>query len=49
VRVRESHPRTADPDQVRTAAQTSLEPLTSAFGLDAKVEPKLGEAGQRVQ
>lgn len=49
VRVRASHPRTADPEKVRTAAQSSLEPLTGAFGLKAKVEPKLGEAGQRVQ
>lgn len=49
VRVRASHPRSADPDQVRTDATSSLEPLTGAFGLKASVEPKLGEAGQRVQ
>lgn len=49
LRVRASHPRTADPDQVRTAATSALEPLTGAFGLKATVEPKLGEAGQRVQ
>lgn len=49
VRVRASHPRTADPDEVRTAATSALEPLTGAFGLTATVDPKLGEAGQRVQ
>lgn len=49
LRVKASHPRTADPAQVQTDAQSSLEPLTGAFALAATVEPELGKAGKRVQ
>jgi hypothetical protein len=49
LRVKASHPRTADPAQVRTETQSSLEPLTGAFGLSATVDPELGKAGKRVQ
>jgi len=31
------------------AADEALQPLTSEFALKARVRPKLGEAGQRVQ
>jgi hypothetical protein len=49
LRVKASHPRTAEPARVRTDTQSSLEPLTGAFGLSAKIEPQLGKAGKRVQ
>jgi hypothetical protein len=49
LRVKASHPRTAEPARVRTDTQSSLEPLTGAFGLSAKIEPELGKAGKRVQ
>ncbi|MGI8660559.1 MAG: hypothetical protein ACR2LH_05930, partial [Thermoleophilaceae bacterium] len=49
LRVKASHPRTAEPARVRTDTQRSLEPLTGAFGLSAKIEPELGKAGRRVQ
>ncbi len=49
LRVKASHPRTADSDRVRTDTQTSLESLTGPFGLSVRVKPELGEAGKRVQ
>ena len=43
--------RTADATDgdVKQAASEALAPLTDDFGLRARVRPKLGEAGQRVQ
>ena len=43
--------RTADTNDadIKRAADEALQPLTSEFALKARVRPKLGEAGQRVQ
>jgi len=47
--VRAAHPRTADPKEVERQALESLDPLTRAFGLKARIRPRLGDPGQRVQ
>lgn len=44
-----SHPRTADPAEVKRQAQTSLAPLADAFSLKTRVRARLGGAGERVQ
>ncbi len=42
------HSRSAEPGEVGREATSSLEPLTEAFSLKARVRPRLGEQGARV-
>jgi len=49
VRLTVTHPRDNAPAEVKRAATDALQPLTGGFGVKAKVQPKLGESGQRVQ
>lgn len=49
IAVEAAHPRTADPGEVKERATEALSSLTGAFKLKARVRPKLGERGSRVQ
>ncbi|CAA9503798.1 MAG: hypothetical protein AVDCRST_MAG45-1471 [uncultured Solirubrobacterales bacterium] len=46
--VRAVHPRSSDAKEVERQATGLLEPLTDPFSLKAKVRPRLGESGARV-
>lgn len=43
------HSRTTDPEQVRAGGQEMLASLTEAFGLKARIRPRVGGPRQRVQ
>jgi hypothetical protein len=47
--VRADHSHTQDPQDVRQRTQLELAPLTDAFGLRARVQPRLGQRGRRVE
>jgi hypothetical protein len=49
LRVRADRPRTSDPAAVKAAVEQELTPLTEPFGLRARVQSRLGDAGSRVQ
>ena len=49
LRVLASHPRSSPPDEIERQALEAVEPLASGFGLKARVRPRLGESGARVQ
>jgi hypothetical protein len=44
-----SRSRTSDPEQVKAAVTSQLEPLTGPFSLRPRVQVRDGEAGERVQ
>lgn len=46
--VRAKHPSSADPAEIRSAADAALAPLVEAFGLKARVRPDV-DPGRRVQ
>lgn len=47
--VRADHSRTQQPEDVRQRAELALAPLTEAFGLRARITPRLGQHGRRVE
>jgi len=47
--VRADHSRTQEPQDVRQRTQLALAPLTEAFGLRARITPRLGRHGRRVE
>lgn len=47
--VRADHSRTQKPQDVRQRTQLALAPLTDAFGLRARVQPRLGQHRRRVE
>ncbi len=47
--VRASHSRSQQPGDVRQRTQFVLAPLTETFGLRARVRPRLGQRGRRVE
>jgi Family of unknown function (DUF6286) len=47
--VRADHTRTQEPNDVRQRTQLALAPLTEAFGLRARVQPRLGQDRRRVE
>lgn len=47
--VRADHSRTQKPRDVRQRTQLALAPLTDAFGLRARVQPRLGQSRRRVE
>jgi Family of unknown function (DUF6286) len=49
VAVRADHSRAQDPRDLRDRTQLALAPLTEAFGLRARVQPRLGQRGRKVE
>lgn len=47
--VRADHSRIQQPQDVRQSTQLELAPLTEAFGLRARITPRLGRHGRRVE
>ena len=47
--VRADHSHAQQPQDVRQRTQLALTPLTEAFGLRARVQPRLGQRGRRVE
>ena len=47
--VRADYSHTQEPQDVRQRTQLALAPLTEAFGLRARVQPRLGQHGRRVE
>lgn len=47
--VRADHSHTQEPQDVRQRTQLALAPLTDAFGLRARVQPRLGQHRRRVE
>jgi hypothetical protein len=47
--VRADHSRTQQSQDVRQRTQLALAPLTEAFGLRARITPRLGQQGRRVE
>lgn len=47
--VRADHSRTQQPEDLRDRTLLALAPLTEAFGLRARVQPRLGQHGRKVE